>query len=138
MKKNKTVKLIILFFLLLSFTNCESVAECVLEINPNLISKELNTCEVFHQYNDNVTFEMHNANTNDYLISDISFEGNLPPGINFTILNGHTINFSGVPDTLGTFEFTIKITVRPYVNNPDGGNNMCSDTSSKNYKIVIN
>jgi hypothetical protein len=138
MKKNKTVKSIILFFLLLSFTNCESVADCLLGINPNLISKELNVGEVFYQYNDNLTFEMQHANTDDYFISDILIEGNFPPNINYDLLNNQTINFSGVPETKGTFEFTVQITVHPYVKNADGSTNMCSDTSSKKYKIIIN
>ena len=137
MKKIKTIQIIVLFYLLFSFSSCDSVVDCLYGISPNLISKELNACDVYHQYNDNVTFEMLNTNTNDYVISDISFDGNLPPGINYSILD-NSINFTGVPDTKGTFEFTIKITVRPYVPNSDGSNNMCGDTSSKQYKIIIN
>lgn len=138
MKKSKIVKIIFSFLLLLSFTNCDSVADCILGINPKLISKELNVGEAFYQYNDNITFEMQHATTDDYFISDILIEGNIPPNITYTLLNNHTINFSGVPETKGTYEFTVQITVHPYVNNSDGSNDMCSETSSKKYKITIN
>ncbi len=97
----------------LSFTNCVAVADCILGINPNLISKELNVGEAFHQYNDNLTFEMQHATTDDYFISGILIEGNFPPNINYDLLNNQTINFNGVPETKDTFEFTVQITVHP-------------------------
>ncbi len=138
MKKNKTVKIIILFFLLISFINCETASDCIAGIKPNLISKELDVGAIFQHYNDTLTFEMINANTNDYLISEISVEGNLPPNINYNILNNSTINFSGIPNTKGTYAFTVKITVRPYIYNSDGTDDMCGNISSKKYKIIIN
>jgi hypothetical protein len=138
MKKNKSAKVIILLLLAILLTNCDHISDCITAIKPNLISKVLNTGNVAQSYNDNITFEMANANDSDYLISDVSIDGTLPPNINYSVLNNNTIVFSGYPNTWGNYQFTVKITVRPYNYNPDGSDDMCGNVSSKKYEIIIN
>jgi hypothetical protein len=138
MKKNKLSKIILLFFLLLSFTSCETIADCIIGIKPNLISKELNTGIIYNKYDDNVTYEMLNTKTGEYIISSISIKEPLPPGINYSIVYNNKVNFSGTPTTRGTYEFTVSITVRPSAYNDDGTDDLCGNTSSKKYKIIIN
>lgn len=138
MKKNKPIKIISLVFLLLLFTNCETIIDCISRIEPRLISKELSAGTIYKNYNDNVSFEMVRANTSDYYISDISVEGNLPPNVNYKILSNGIIKFSGIPQAIGIYEFTISITVSPNVYNSDSTDGLCGDTASNKYRIIIN
>ncbi len=137
MGKNIIFKLSSLFFILITFTNCDkNSTDCLLGIKPNLISKQMNTAVAFQQYSDNIYFEMANTSTDSYFISDIIIEGNLPPGINYKKFNSDGINFYGAPNTTGTYSFTVKIKVSPNFTT-DGSNDMCEDTTSNNYKIVV-
>ncbi|TPG41548.1 hypothetical protein [Flavobacterium pectinovorum] len=138
MQKYKRSKIILLFFFLLSFTSCETVSDCIVGIRPNLIAKELTAGIISIKYDDNITYEMLNTKTGEYGISSISIKDVLPPGINYSIVNNNKINFSGIPTTRGTYEFTISITVRPSTYNDDGTDDLCGDSTSKKYKIVIN
>lgn len=139
MKKYKTSKIILLFFLLLSFSGCETVSDCIVAIKPHLISKELSAGTISKNYNDSVIFEMRHANTNDYMLSSVSIdEGKLPPGINYSVGNNDNIIFSGIPTAKGTYEFTLGISVRPYNYNEDGTDDLCGNYSSEKYKIIIN
>ena len=136
MKKNKAFKIITLFFLLITFTSCNSIVDCVAGSRPDLVSKDLSIGTIHHSYNETITFEMLHEVTEDFYISNVSIKGNLPPNVNYSNLS-RDINFSGVPNVSGTYEFTVEITVKPYTYDEDGSDNMCSDTTSKNYKITI-
>lgn len=136
MKINNVFKIIVLFFVLITFTNCNSIIDCIAGLRPELIAKDLNPAAIHQNYNENITFEMQHGNTTDYFISDVVIKGNLPPHISYNE-SGNTINFSGVPDTRGTYEFSVEITIEPYTYNEDGSNNLCTDTASKNYKITV-
>ena len=135
--QNKTVTILFIFFFLVSFTGCETIADCLYRIEPNLISKELNVGTRYQSYNDNLTFEMIRANDDDYLISDVSIEGNLPPNISYSTSNNNTINFTGTPNVAGNYPFTVTITVHPYVYNEDGSDDLCGNKASKHYEIII-
>jgi hypothetical protein len=111
--------------------------DCISRIKPVLLSKELIVGTVNKNYNNSVTFQMIRGNTDDYLISEVSMEGNLPPNIKY-IKNNSSLNFSGIASTPGIYEFTVIITVRPYTYNSDGTDDLCGDVASKKYKIIIN
>ncbi|WP_264543554.1 MULTISPECIES: hypothetical protein [Flavobacterium] len=96
----------------------------------------MNTAVAFQQYNDNITFEMENTSTDNYYISDILIEGNLPPGINYKKFNSNGINFYGAPNTTGTYSFTVKIKARPNYST-DGSTEMCDNIASNNYSIKV-
>lgn len=136
--KTKTIfRSLYLFFLLITFTNCdENTTDCLLGIKPNLISKQMNTAVAFQQYSDNIYFEMANTSTDSYFISDIIIEGNLPPGINYKKFNSNGINFYGAPNTTGTYSFTVRIKVQPNYSN-NGSTEMCDDMTSNNYTIKV-
>ncbi|WP_300569617.1 hypothetical protein [Flavobacterium sp.] len=136
MKKNKTFKIITLFFLLITFSGCDSIIDCIAGIRPELVAKDLNVGINHHSYTETVTFEMLHDDTTDYYISDVLIKGNLPPNINYST-SGQVLTFNGVPNVTGTYEFTVEITVKPYTYNEDGGDNLCSSTATKNYKITI-
>lgn len=137
MKKNIIFRLSCLFFILISFTNCdENTTDCLLGIRPKLISKEMNPAVAFQQYNDNIIFEMENTNTDNYHISDIVIEGNLPPNINYKKFNSNAINFYGAPNTTGTYSFTVKIKAQPNYSD-EGSDNMCENIASNNYTIIV-
>lgn len=119
------------------FTNCETIMDCISRIKPDLLSKELYFGTVDKNYNDSVTFQMIRGNTDDYFISEVSIEGNLPPNIKY-IQNNKSVIFSGIPTTPGIYEFTVTITVQPYTYNSDGTDDLCGDVASKKYKIIIN
>ncbi|WP_291153540.1 putative Ig domain-containing protein [Flavobacterium sp. UBA7680] len=135
MKNHKFSKIILFIFLLLTFISCEHAVDCIKERKPNLISKELKTGSVFVMYNDNVTYEMLNTRTDEYRIDSASIEGNLPPGLNYSI-NNHNVTLSGIPKKNGTYEFTVSITVTP-LNDNDETDSLCESSTSKKYKITI-
>jgi hypothetical protein len=137
MKINKPIKISILLFFLMLFTNCETITDCISRIKPDLMSKELSVGAVYQNYNDSVTFQMIRGNTDDYLIYEVSVEGNLPPNIKY-YWNNDTINFNGIPNTAGVYEFTVTIFVKPYEYNSDGTDDLCGNGASKKYKIIIN
>lgn len=136
MKKKFMPRIIVFWLSIKLFTGCETVADCIVGINPNLISKELAEGSVGKNYSDSLTFEMEHANNKDYYISDISIEGDLPPGIE-KFATYDTITFSGIPTNSGEFNFTVKITVDPYIYNSDGTDDLCGNVSLENYKIII-
>lgn len=137
MKKNTTFRLLFLFFILISFNNCDDkTTDCLFGIRPKLVSKEMNTAVAFQQFNDNITFEMENTSTDNYYISDILIEGNLPPGINYKKFNSNGINFYGAPNTTGAYSFTVKIKARPNYSTV-GTTEMCDDIASNNYTIKV-
>lgn len=136
MKKSKAITLIISFFLLIIFSGCNSIVDCIAGSRPDLVSKELSIGAIHQSYTETITFKMLHEITDDFYISDVLIKGNLPPNVTYSRL-GRDINFSGVPNVRGTYEFTVEITVKPYTYDEDGSDNMCSDTASKNYKITI-
>ena len=113
----------------------DRVIDCIKERRPDLISKELKAGPIFVTYNDNVSYEMLNTSTDQYYISSVSIEGNLPPGLNYSIVNDK-VNFSGIPKASGTYEFTVSIKVTP-LNDNDETENLCNSGASKKYKITI-
>jgi hypothetical protein len=123
--------------LMLLLIGCQTVADCVIAIKPYLVSKELSNGIIGHSYDDSVTFEMQHADTDDYFISNIVIEGNFPQGLTYSLANGKTISFNGTPGSVGTFEFKVRITVRPYIYNSDGSDNLCGNVSTEDYKITV-
>lgn len=136
-KKYQLSKIIILALLTFITTSCETAADCIDAIKPELISKELRTGVYDVMYEDNVSFQMIRANSDEYYISSASIEGKLPPGINYSVLNNNTVNFKGVPTKDGTYEFTLSIGVKPHKYNEDGSDDLCGGGTSKKYIIKI-
>ena len=136
MKTNFITTISVLFSVLI-FSGCDNVVDCISDIRPKLIAKELDNGRVLQQYSDDVEFEMNNAVTDDYYISEIKISGDLPPGITQAQSGSNTIHFSGKPRTTGTFNFTVKITVSGS-DNTNGGDGTCSNVASKSYTIVVN
>jgi hypothetical protein len=134
-KKPLIFKIIILCSFII-VTGCQTIFDCIVGIKPDLISKELATGSAYHNYAENVIFEMEHADTGDYFITDLSIEGNLPPGIESSFTQ-NTITFIGIPTSPGEFEFTVKIIVSPYTPNSDETDDLCGNASSKQYKIII-
>lgn len=136
-KNNTTIYAAILLPFLLLFSGCSTLVECLRDISPVLNPKELISGMLYQNYNETITYEVKNANTANYHISELTLEGNFPPNLNYTY-TGDTITFSGLPNTTGTYEFTVKITVEPDITDTEGANNLCGTTDYETYKIVIN
>jgi hypothetical protein len=136
MKTHFITKIALLFSVII-FSGCDNVIDCISDIRPELVAKELDNGRVYQQYSDDVEFEMNNAVTDDYYISEIKISGNLPPGISHAQSSSSTIRFSGKPRTTGTYNFTVKITVDTSVTSDSGSDGTCSNQTSKSYKIVV-
>lgn len=137
MMKFKAILTPFLLSSLLLFTNCDNLSECLRDISPDLKPKELMSGMLYQNYSETITYEVKNANTANYHISELTLEGNFPPNFNYTYA-GDTITFSGLPNTVGTYEFTVKITVALNITDTEGANNLCGTTDYETYKIVIN
>lgn len=126
--------LVLLFF---SLSSCESVSDCILGIKPELVEKTFPNGNTFQHYHESIAFNMKHANTKDYFINEVSIEGKLPPGVNYSIDDLSTIILNGNPNTSGTYDFKFKITVRPYIYNEDGSDNLCGNVAENDYRITI-
>lgn len=140
MRKIKYNILLTLFSLLLIpiFQSCEEHIEtCVINpISPNLAAKELKEGNLSTIYNENIEFEMKNARIEEYNISQITIEGNFPENINYNSNNGKII-LNGIPVRKGIYEFKITIRVTENVYG-EQNKNLCGDTATESYTIIIN
>ncbi|REH01758.1 hypothetical protein [Flavobacterium aquicola] len=140
MRRTKYDILLTLFSLLLIpiLLSCEEHIEtCVINpISPNLTAKELKEGNLSTIYNENIEFEMKNARVEEYNISQITIEGNFPENINYNSSNGKII-LNGIPVRKGIYEFKITIRVTENVYG-EQNKNMCGDTATESYTIIIN
>lgn len=134
----------IYFLIIISFSRCAELIDCIASARPDIKSKNLIVGYIGSNYNDfidsEVTNEINDNNYNYYF----SLSGNLPPGVSF-YTQGRRIILTGNPIATGIYTFTVTLTVDPFeYYNPnqsffEDGNRICfgDDTTSKDFKITI-
>lgn len=142
MKQYIPVILLISFF---SFTSCEDVLDCIINVRPELSDKVLEIGLVDEYYFDNITAQINNEpRDNDY---DYYFNvtGRLPEGIEVYYDKYREVIFEGVPKESGRFRITVSLEVVALNGGyyyDDFGNErfndpLCSDYTSKTYVLAI-
>ncbi|GAA3630561.1 hypothetical protein [Flavivirga jejuensis] len=138
MKQYVFVILLVSFF---SFSGCEDVLDCVINVRPELHNKTLAVGLVDAYYSETISAEIKNeANDNDYdYYFDIS--GRLPEGIDVYYNRHREVVFKGIPKASGSFVIRAYLEVVPHYNtygNDRINGRLCSDNTSKTYTLVIN
>ena len=135
---------IILLVSFLSFTNCEDVVDCIINVRPELQDKVLAIGFVDELYFESISAEVKNdAQDNNY---DYYFNvsGALPEGIEVYYDTYREVTFEGVPKESGRFRITVSVEVVDlnayYID--DFGNErfddkLCEDYTSKTYVLAI-
>lgn len=133
----RLIKCFIITIVLL-LISCNDITDCLFDIKPNIVDNGFVDGIVSQNYEDYITVDIQNTNSSNYEIDNVEIEGNLPSGIT-SFFNGRNVYFEGIPTTIGTYDFNVKITVL-YVNDYDNENNddhLCGNTTSKSYSIKI-
>lgn len=141
MKQYIPIILLISFF---SFTSCEDILDCIINVRPELHDKTLAIGNVDEFYSENITAEIKNeVRDNDY---DYYFNvsGQLPEGIEVFYDTYREVFFEGVPKESGRFRITVSLEVVALQDfyYDDFGNEryhdpLCSDNTSKTYYLAI-
>ena len=123
-----------LFFITLG---CSNVVNCLIKIEPNLEEDGFNDGVVSQNYEEYIDVDMLNAGNSNYAINTLEITGDLPIGIE-AYYNDMRIYFNGIPTTIGTYNFDVKVIVE-YIGDSDNENddNLCGNTVSGSYTIKI-
>jgi len=123
------------------FSSCEDVFDCIIERSPELPNKVFKIGQINQYYYEAFDAEIKNEpRDNDY---EYYFDivGELPNGFEL-LINFRTVSILGVPESEGVYEFTVFLDVVPPLHYDEDGYEydgvMCSESTSKDYVIVIN
>lgn len=141
MKNYVSIILLIFFF---SFTGCEDVVDCIINVRPELHDKVLAIGFVDEYYFENITAEIKNEaqdNSYDYYFN---VSGRLPEGIEVYYDTYREVTFEGVPKESGRFRITVSLEVVALdgyyydeFGNTRFNDNLCEDFTSKTYVLAI-
>lgn len=123
-----------LFFITLG---CNDVVNCLIKIEPTLEEDGFNDGIVSQNYEEFIDVNMQNASNSDYSINTLEITGDLPIGVD-AYYNGMRVYFSGIPTTIGTYNFNVKVIVE-YTGDSDNENDdhLCGNTINGSYTIKI-
>ena len=137
----KQYLLIILLISFFSFSGCEDVLDCIINVRPELHAKTLAVGHIDKYYSETISAEIKNEvhdNAYDYYF-DVS--GKLPDGVEAYYNRHREVVFKGIPKESGQFIVRVFLEVIPHydefendrVNGP-----LCTDNTSRTYTLVIN
>lgn len=132
-KAHALLNLILIVAIAVLFAGCDHVLDCIDGSRPELLEKDLAVARVAVTYRESVGYWVSNAPTENYSITNFSIKGDLPPGVESYLGVGGVV-FEGVPTAIGTYVFTVRITMGPFDGERDA---LCGDTASREYKIVV-
>lgn len=134
---------LLLSFILLSFTGCQDILECIINRRPELVNKTLAVAQVDQYYTETITADIKNEPLDDYYSYYFSINGELPRGIEYSI-DYRTINLEGIPLDSGSYKFKVRLGAAQYNNYSDACENqlndcdgLCEESTTKEYTIVV-
>lgn len=130
--------LIFFLFSFFSFSGCDDVLDCIVNVRPELHAKTLAIGSVDAYYSDTISAEIKNeVHDNDYdYYFDVS--GRLPEGVDVFYNRHREVVFKGIPKESGRFSIKVFLKVTPHydefgsVNGP-----LCSDHTSRTYVLAV-
>lgn len=140
MRQSILILLLLSFF---TFTNCENVVDCIINVRPVLSDKTLAIGGVNQYYSEIINAEIKNEPQDNAYEYYFDVRGNIPDGLD-VIIDYRDVFIEGMPTKAGRYTFTVYLDVDP----PNGyyydeyGNeryddSLCSDSTSKTYTIAI-
>lgn len=140
MKKALPLIILLSFF---TFTSCENVIDCIINVRPVLSDNRLAIGSVNEYYSDKIFAEIKNEprdNTYEYYFD---VRGKIPDGLEVNF-DYREIFIEGMPTKAGRYTFTVYLDVDPpngYYYDEDGNerydDSLCSDSTSRTYTIAI-
>ncbi len=131
----------LVFTVSLFFLSCDDIIDCIINVGPEIIDKDLKIGTINEFYSDRVTAGIKNEPHDDDYDYYFGISGNLPEGLEW-IVDHKDIYFEGVPLEAGPFTFTIHLHVdgpETYDWNTDTyDDNLCYDKTSQMFTIIIN
>lgn len=123
------------------FISCDHILDCVINRRPELPEKSFQEGFVYQFYHQEFDAHIKNEPLDNNYGYNFVIEGELPDGLEM-FASYRTLSFEGFPESTGTYKFTIFLYVDPPVSyNEETGeyeDSMCSESTSKEYMIVIN
>lgn len=141
LKMMKRYLLIILLISFFSFSGCEDVLDCIVNVRPELHDKTLAVGHVDTYYSDLISAEIKNEVQDDAYDYYFDVSGRLPDGIEVYYNRYREVVFKGIPKESGRYTVRVFLEVRPHYNefeNDRVNGPLCSDNTSKTYTLVIN
>ncbi|WP_298903888.1 hypothetical protein [uncultured Psychroserpens sp.] len=139
MKRLLPLLLFVLSSIMLS--SCEDVFDCIINRRPELPNKSFEVGTVESYYYDEFRAEIKNEPRDDDYGYIFEVDDNLPDGLELFV-NYRTVSIEGLPTHPGTYTFTVYLFVDPplsYDYDTDQYDDpLCSDSTSKEYTIIIN
>ena len=133
MKSKFTFLLPLIAFTLLS---CDEELECLFGLEPEINEKSISSAVVNQQYFDRITAEVDNAVNDDSFDYFFTITGDIPEGID-VISFPRSIEFIGVPEETGFFDFTVFLAVEKIKNGRLDSSPTCEDTARTDFTLFV-
>ncbi|MUU76895.1 hypothetical protein [Winogradskyella endarachnes] len=121
--------------------SCDTIVDCIINKRPEIPNKSFTVGNIGYYYQDDITAEIKNEPNDNYYDYYFDVYGNLPDGLDL-YTDYRTLSIEGVPETSGSFTFTIQLYVDPpeYYDedSQEWEDNLCSHSTSKEFTILIN
>lgn len=132
-----------LFLSFFTFTNCENVVDCIINVRPVLSDEKLAFGGVNQYYSEKIYAEIKNEPQDNAYNYYFDVRGNIPDGLD-VIIDYREVFIEGTPTKAGRYTFTVYLDVDPpdgYYYDEDGNerydDSLCSDSTSRTYTIAI-
>lgn len=134
---------ILLLIAMFSFTACEDILECIINVRPELQNRDLEVGYVNQYYYDSILAEIKNEPFDDGYDYYFNVSGHIPKGIE-VYYEYREVIFEGVPQESGRFTIRVSLDVdaiNEYYYDEYGNERyhdpLCTDNTSKVYTLVV-
>ena len=133
MKQRSLFLLILPLFLCFG---CNDFLECITNKRPQIHDATFRRGQIGIYYYAEVTTEIKNEPNDDDYGYFYELYGELPEGLQMFV-NYRTVSFEGTPEVTGRYAFTLALYVDPPFDEDGNQQVMCSESTSKDFTIII-
>lgn len=132
-------KIILILLTTITLTSCDILITCLLDIGPKFNTKTVRPATLNEVYDTTIKASIKNSVFDSAYNYRISFNGNLPEGLSFSMSeNNQKFHITGTPTEIGTFQFTLSVKVTSPLESSDTYEDLCFDTDKNNYALNVN
>lgn len=126
----------LLFLFIFTFLSCDEELECLFGLRPEINENSVSAAVVNQEYFDRITAEVDNAVNDDSFDYFFTITGDIPEGID-VLFFPRSIDFIGVPEEAGTFNFTVFLAVEKIEDGRLDSSPTCTDSVSTDFTLVV-